>query len=90
MLNCEITVDRFKKHPVGNYNRVTLFPYPLSTLKITSSEFVYRAVNETSDVGPGTWAPKEERARFLLACLTAGAGLLPGTHPKYVKVRAFQ
>lgn len=62
MPNREITSDRLKKkkRPVGNYNRVTLFPSPLSTLEITSSEFVYTAINETSNVGRRTLAPKEK------------------------------
>lgn len=85
MLNCEITCDHFKKHPVGNYNRVTLFSSPLSTLKITSSEFVYIAMNKTSNAGRGAQAPKERGARFPVAQPSVEGCLLTDAHTEEVR-----
>lgn len=43
----------FKKHPVGNYNRMTLFFFLTEQIKITSSELIFPAINETADAGLG-------------------------------------
>lgn len=82
MPNREITYDRLKKHPVGNYNRVTLFSSPLSTLKITSSEFIYIAINETSNVGRAAHAPLEKVAASCWHSAPSGRRLLTDSHPK--------
>lgn len=82
MLNREITYDRLKKHPVGNYNRVTLFSSPLSTLKITSSEFIYIAISEASNVGRAAHAPLEKVAASCWHISPSGRGLLTDSHRK--------